>query len=77
MTSKLERKWWFQIPVIALALILTAYLIYAAGFPNTYSFARWMLYSLSFIGLKRAISFIGWLLVLCLSPADVVAERTK
>ncbi len=68
MTSKLDRKWWFFVPVIVLASISTSYFMSAAGLVYPYNFAQWMLYALCFVGLQRGISFAGWLLFVCLLP---------
>ena len=77
MTSKLERKWWFALPVGALAAILTLHFVNSAGIEHPYNFSQWVLYFLCFTGLQRGLSFVGWLLVLILSPQSKALERTK
>ena len=77
MTSKLERKWWFALPVGALAAILTLHFVSSAGIEHPYNFSQWVLYFLCFTGLQRGLSFVSWLLVLGLSPQSKVLERTK
>jgi type II secretory pathway component PulF len=77
MTSRLERKWWFAIPVSAIAAVLTLFIVNHAGIRQPYSFSQWVLFVLAFGGLQRGISLVGWLLVLALSPADKVLERTR
>ena len=77
MTSKLERRWWFATPVCALAAILTLNFVESAGIHHPYNFSQWVLYVLCFVGLQRGLSFMGWLLVLVLSPQSDVQKRTR
>lgn len=77
MTSRLERKWWFSVPVSLLAFFLTEFVMHCAGILHPYNFAQWTLYFTCFVGLQRSLSFAGWLLVLCLSPAGRAWERTR
>jgi len=39
--------------------------------------AQYVLYFFCFVGLQRGLSFLGWLLVLLLSPADEAIQRTR
>jgi hypothetical protein len=75
--TKLERKWWFVGTVAAVAAIVAAHLMNRAGILQPYNFAQWTLYILCLVGLQRGFSFVGWLLVLCLSPSSKALERTK
>jgi len=77
MQSKLERKWWFLLPVSALAAFLTAYFMESAGVKQTYNFSQWVLYTLCFVGLQRGLSFVAWLAILAVSPSDGIRERMK
>jgi hypothetical protein len=77
MTTKLERNWWFLLPVTGLAAALTAYLMDSAGLARPYTVAQWVLYGVCFGGLQRGFSFVGWLLVLFLSPSSKALERTR
>lgn len=77
MASRLERKWWFAAPVAVLAVLLTQYVMNAAGIVRPYNFSQWLLYFLCFAGLQRGFSFAGWLLVLCLAPSSEARERAR
>ena len=77
MQSKLERKWWFSLPVIALAAFLTAYFMDSAEISRPYNFSQWVIYALCFAGLQRGLSFVAWLAVLGVSPSDGIRERLK
>lgn len=77
MSSTLERKWWFAGPAAALAVLLTMFLMRSAGIGQPYGVAQWLLYFICVAGLQRGLSFAGWLLVVGLSPADKVRERTR
>ena len=77
MKSKLERKWWFLLPVSALAAFLTAYFMDNAEISRPYNFSQWVLYALCFAGLQRGLSFAAWLVVLGVSPSDGVIERMR
>jgi|PersoiStandDraft_1058852.scaffolds.fasta_scaffold06254_4 hypothetical protein len=77
MTSKLERKWWFQLPVCALAAFLTAYLMDGAGIARPYRFAGWIVYALCLAGLQRGLSLAAWFAVVSMTPSDKVLDRTR
>lgn len=77
MQSKLERKWWFLLPVSALAAFLTAYFMDGAEMSRPYNFSQWVIYALCFAGLQRGLSFIAWLVVLGVSPSNGVRERLR
>lgn len=77
MESKLERKWWFSLPITALAGFLTVYIMADAGIARHYNFSQWVLYLLCFAGLQRGLSFVAWLIVLSVSPLDGIRERMK
>lgn len=75
--TRLERKWWFAGPVAMLAVIMTRYLMDSVGIQHQVGFAQMAIFILCVAGLQRAFSLLGWLLVLFLSPADRVIERTR
>ena len=75
--TKLERKWWFAGPVATLAVIITRYLMDSVGLQHQYGFAQMTIFILCVVGLQRAFSLLGWLVVLFLSPADKALERTR
>jgi len=77
MQSKLERKWWFQLPVSGLAAFLTVYFMDSAAISRPYNFSQWVLYIFCFAGLQRGLSFAAWLVVLGLSPAEGIRERMR
>ena len=77
MKSKLERTWWFALPVGVLAGFLTIVLLTRSGITNPYTNPQWILFAITFAGLQRALSFMGWLFVCCFSPAGNVVERTR
>lgn len=77
MQSKLERKWWFLLPVSTLAAFLTAYFMDSAEISRPYHFSQWVIYALCFAGLQRGLSFIAWLVILGASPSDRVRERMR
>lgn len=77
MQSKLERKWWFLLPVSALAAFLAAYFMNGAEISRPYNFSQWVIYALCFAGLQRGLSFLAWLVVLLVSPSDVVRDRLR
>ena len=77
MTSKLERQWWFSLPVVALSVLLTVWLMDSAGMPHAANFAQSVLYAVCFVGFQRGVSFAGFLLVLCFAPSNALLERAS
>ena len=77
MQSKLERKWWFLLPVSALAAFLTAYFMDSAEIIRPYNFSKWVVYALCSGGLQRGLSFVAWLIVLVMTPSNAVRERLR
>lgn len=69
--STLERKWWYVALVALLATCCTLYLLESAGMPpmGEYGVANWIVYGLCAGALWRGMSFVGWLLVLGISPS--------
>ena len=60
MTSKLEQKWWFDLPVGALAAILTLHFVSSAGIQLPYNFPQWVLFFLGFTGYSAGFpSLVG------------------
>ena len=77
MKSKLEREWWFSIPVILLATFASAYLFKAAGWSWPTSVAGCAIYVLCVGALHQGFSFLAWMLVALLAPAHKVRELTR
>jgi len=77
MQSKLEKRWWFLLPVSAVAALLTHYLMDSAAITRPYNFSQWALYVLCFASFQRGLSFLAWLVVLVVSPSEKVLARTK
>ena len=76
--SALEKKWWFSLPVTLLSLLLTLFITSHAGLPlpGNFNGAQWILYLVLALGLQRCFSFLGWLLVLFVSPSTAAPVRT-
>lgn len=77
MKSKLEREWWFSIPVLVLAGLTSWYLFKASGLPAPHNFAGAAIYMLCSVALQQGFSLLGWMLVALLSPADKVRGLTR
>jgi len=77
MQSKLERKWWFLLPVSTLAAFLAAYFMDNAEISRPYNFSQWVIYAFCFAGLQRGLSFVVWLIILGASPSDGLRERMR
>lgn len=74
--SELERKWWFVLIVSMLTMASTLGLLYAAGLPPfEYSGAQWVVWFFCYVGLQRCFSFLGWSLVLIVSPKTITGGR--
>jgi hypothetical protein len=59
-----------------LTVMSTIGLLHVAGFPPfQYSAAQWAVWFLCFMGLQRCFSFLGWLVVLVVSPRTITSER--
>jgi hypothetical protein len=69
--SALERKWWFVGLAAALSSFGTNLLLDSAGMPrfDSGNVARWLVHTICFIGIWRCVAFIGWLIVLMISPS--------
>ncbi|MDQ2990028.1 MAG: hypothetical protein M3R60_13085 [Pseudomonadota bacterium] len=73
--SKIERKWWFSGPVSGLAVYLSFVLLAAAGMPIArYGPYQWLVFFICFVGIKRTLSVLTWLILLCAAPALVKAK---
>ena len=70
MKSKLEKRWWFELPVFVLAALFTSHLMDSAGITSPYEFSGWAIYVLCFAGLERGLSFALWLVALSVTPSD-------
>ncbi|MGK5026353.1 hypothetical protein [Janthinobacterium sp. RB2R34] len=69
--SPIERKWWFALPVMMLAVLATSFLFQIEQVPRSYSLAWFVIFSLCAGGLQRLLSFMTWLLLLWLAPGLV------
>lgn len=69
--TRLERKWWFSGPAAALAVTAATYLMNSAGIAHPYNVAQWLLFWICIAGLQRVFVFLGWLAMLCVSPATI------
>lgn len=77
MKSHLERQWYFIGPSCMCAVFLTRYVMEMAGIARIDNFAHWIIFIFCVIGFQRAISFLGWLLVLGVSPAAATRGQEK
>ena len=66
--SLIERKWWFAMPVMFLAMGATLWLLDCAQVPRTFSLAWITIFSLCCVPLQRCLSFLLWILLLWLAP---------
>jgi hypothetical protein len=75
--SPLEKKLPFAIPVCVCTVLTTMAIMDAAGIgaiPGQ-NVAQMVLYFFCFFGVSRAYSFLGWLLVLWISPATITGKQ--
>ena len=75
--SPIERKWWFALPVMFIAMATTLWLLDYAQVPRTYSFAWVIIFSLCSVPLQRSLSFLVWVLLLWLAPEVADSKRAK
>jgi hypothetical protein len=75
--SPLEKKLPFAIPVCVCTVLTTMAIMDAAGIGSIgqQNFAQMVLYFCCFFGVSRAYSFLGWLLVLWISPATITRMK--
>jgi hypothetical protein len=74
--SPLERKPWYVGIVAFLATMANTFLMNSAGMQiGNYNLAQWLVYCLCLAAIWRGISFVGWLIVLMISPA-LAGSRT-
>jgi hypothetical protein len=75
--SKLERKWWFALPVLLLTVVSTFWLCWALRFPDVltpFSFPHLLVFVISLHSFRRLYSWAIWAALLWFAPA-VVGER--
>ena len=78
MSSKLEKKWWFEAGCLVLAVALSSGLLNAAGVAQPFqSLAGGLVWALCFGGLQRALSFSIWLVVLMVAPRLAVSGEVR
>jgi hypothetical protein len=75
--SPIEKKWPFVVIVAVCTVLTTMYIMQAAGMPSMTgeNLAQGVLYFFCFFGVWRVYSFLGWLLVLWISPKTAGALR--
>lgn len=75
--SPLEKKLPFAIPVCVCTVLTTMYIMDAAGIGSIaqQNVAQMILYFCCFFGVSHVYSFIGWLLVLWISPATITGNK--
>lgn len=75
--SPLEKKLPFAAIVGVCTILTTLYITGAAGMqsPTGDNLAQMILYFFCFFGLWRVYSFLGWLLVLWISPATIARMK--
>jgi hypothetical protein len=70
--SKIERKRWFELPVLMVAILYTFALFRLTGVQQPESLLavldKWFVFGLTMFGLQRLISFYAWLVVLQVPP---------
>jgi hypothetical protein len=67
--STLEKKWWFIALASLLSVLLTLSLMRSAGVWPAQGMAQWVIYFFCFAGIWKCLSFLGWLIVLLVSPS--------
>lgn len=75
--SPLEKKLPFIAAVSVCTVLTTMAIMSAAGMPPMAGFnlAQFVLYFFCFFGVWRAYSFLGWLLVLWISPGTITGMK--
>lgn len=68
MESKLERKWWFFIPVLLISIFLTQLIFDMAGVQSPDGLAGKVLHFFCVLGFWRCLSFLGWMGVVLVAP---------
>lgn len=68
MKSKLERKWWFAVPVLALSVVCTLWLLRGAGIGHPEAAPQWLVYFLCLFGFQQVFGFLGWFGMVLLAP---------
>lgn len=68
--SKLEKKWWFILPVSLLSAMLASLLTRSAGIWPADGAAQWLVYFLCLAALWKTISFLGYLIILFAAPTS-------
>ena len=67
--SKLEKKWWFELPCAIAAYLAAILLLHEAGLRHPFeSLAGSFALLLCWFGFERVISVIAWFVVLLISP---------
>ncbi len=71
--SRLERQWWFFLPIGVLSLGCTLALLLGAGIPlPPINASQWLVWLVCQAALFRLLSFVGWLVALRLLPATAM-----
>ncbi|MFP5390973.1 MAG: hypothetical protein ACLGI6_05425 [Gammaproteobacteria bacterium] len=75
MKSRLERNGWYVGLTSVLSALLTVPLLKYAGVPDSGGQARFIVFFFCFAGIQRALSLLGWLLVMLVAPANKVVRE--
>ena len=68
--SKLERRWWFYVPVTLISVGCTFALLIQAGMPvPPVNISQWLVWALCVVSIQRGLSLAGRALALWLWPA--------
>ena len=73
MTTRLEKRWWFELVCTVGAALAVQWLVQAAGIaPAGSKAAQMLVWCCCFFTLQRLLSFALWLLVLAVAPRRVI-----
>ena len=72
--AQVEKKWWFILPVSMISTMLTIFLLRSAGAWPADGLAHWLVYFFCLLGIWKAVSFLGWLIVLFAKPSSTALD---
>ena len=70
ISTRLGRTWWFAGLLAGVSALLTLPLLHAAGIPSPENWAQWLVYFLCYVTVWRCLGFLGWFVVLLVSPSS-------